>query len=355
MAVAGEGVDQVLSAAAWLEASDVHFDPDGARVRVRVRIHGRVVEAERLGALPETLPRSAVQRLKVLARLSTAENRRPQDGQMRLETERGLCDVRVSTWPTVRGERAVARLIPERGRRDSLEAVGFSGGQLAAVRQALSGAGGLILVSGRAGAGKSTTLHALARERRRHGDTILTIEDPVERWVEDYQQFEVDERIGLTFAQGLRSALRQDPDTLVVGEVRDAVSARIAVRAGLLGHFVFATVHAGTPRQAVMRLAELSGEAGLVAEIGNLAIGQSLRAIACAACGGSGCDNCLGLGTVGREAEFTLLGPEEVAAAADIKFPFVAAGRDPDGGGLSFARRLGTQAARPGVFSRRRQ
>lgn len=355
MAAAGESVDQVLSAAAWFEASDVHFDPDGAMVRVRVRIHGRVVEAERLGALPKTLPRSAVQRLKVLAKMSTAENRRPQDGQMRLETDRGPCDVRVSTWPTVRGERAVARLIPVRGTRDSLEAVGFSGAQLAVVRQALSRVGGLILVSGRAGAGKSTTVNALARERRRLGDTVLTIEDPVERRVEDYQQFEVDERIGLTFAQGLRSALRQDPDTLVVGEVRDAASARIAVRAGLLGHFVFATVHAGTPRQAVMRLAELSAESGLVAEIGNLAIGQSLRTVACAACNGGGCDNCLGLGTVGREAEFTILGPEEVAAAADLKRRPSAMGREPDGGGLSFVRGLGTPEVRPGVFSRRHQ
>lgn len=329
----GEVVDVILAAALALDASDVHFDPVGAEAVVRVRLHGRIVDVDQVAALPSRVPRVAVQRLKVLARLSPAEQRRPQDGHLRMETEHGPCDMRVSTWPTVRGERVVVRLMPALNPWDRIESIGLRPVQLAEVQHALSG-GGVVAVCGRVGAGKSTTIRAMLQERSRRGHSVLTIEDPVERQVDGFLQMEVDERIGLTFAYGLRTALRQDPDALMVGEVRDRPSAEAAVRAGLLGHLVLTTVHASSPRQAMLRLLELGVEQELLAEVIRLIVWQDLQPVRCASCLGAGCEACRGVGLAGRQADFQIAGPREIGT-------WLAMSAGADGARLSPWKRLG--------------
>ena len=304
--MAGEVVDEIVAVAVWLRASDVHFDPVADHLAIRFRIHGKLIDADAVSHLTRTIPRQVVGRLKVLAKLSLAEQRRPQDGQVRLETPHGAVDVRVATMPTVRGERVVARLLPVDTQWRTVASLGLEPAHLHEVRKTAA-KGGMILVAGRVGAGKSTTLHAILAERSQAGDSVLTIEDPVERKIDAYSQVEVDDRVGLTFAQGLRTALRQDPDVIMVGEIRDEATAQIAVRAGLLGHLMLSTIHADSVEQVVLRLLELGIDASLLASALQLVIWQTLLPVMCEQCRGYGCGACIGVGLVGRRAVFSLL------------------------------------------------
>lgn len=311
--MAGEVVDEIIAIAVWLRASDVHFDPVADHLAIRFRIHGKLIDADAVSHLTRTVPRQVVGRLKVLARMSLAEQRRPQDGQVRLETPHGDVDVRVATMPTVRGERVVARLLPVDTQWRTVGSLGLEPAQLQELRKTAA-RGGMILVAGRVGVGKSTTLHAILAERNQAGASVLTIEDPVERIIDAYSQVEVDERVGLTFAQGLRTALRQDPDVLMVGEIRDEATAQIAVRAGLIGHLMLSTIHADSAEQVVLRLLELGIDAPLLASALQLVIWQTLAPILCERCQGHGCDDCIGLGLVGRRAVFSLLRADQIVA-----------------------------------------
>lgn len=304
--MAGEVVDEIIAVAVWLRASDVHFDPVADHLAIRFRIHGKLIDADAVSHLTRTIPRQVVGRLKVLAKLSLAEQRRPQDGQVRFETLHGAVDVRVATMPTVRGERVVARLLPVDTQWRTVASLGLEPAHLHEVRKTAA-MGGMILVAGRVGAGKSTTLHAILAERSQAGDSVLTIEDPVERKIDAYSQVEVDDRVGLTFAQGLRTALRQDPDVLMVGEIRDEATAQIAVRAGLIGHLMLSTIHADSAEQVVLRLLELGIDASLLASALQLVIWQTLLPVMCEQCHGYGCGACIGVGLVGRRAVFSLL------------------------------------------------
>ncbi len=311
----GELVDEILATAIWLMASDVHFDPFEDDIEVSFRIHGRLVEACQVSHIPNRVSKAAVQRLKVLARLSLGEQRRPQDGQLHMQTSHGSCDIRVATIPTVRGERMVARLIPEKVPWDSLHALGMSRVEEQIVRHALDLPGGLIVTGGRVGVGKSTTMHALLAERRMLGQSVLTIEDPVERRMQSYQQVEVDEHAGMGFADALRASLRQDPDVLMVGEIRDEQTAQIAVRAGMTGHLIITSVHADHASQVILRLLELGVAPRYVRDVLRLVIWQRLVPVVCEECSGQGCGSCLGLGVVGRRPEFELMSSLEVIDA----------------------------------------
>ncbi len=303
----GEIVDELIDMAIRLQASDIHFDPRDDLVLVRLRIHGRLVDIDHVSSYAKLFTRQAVTRLKVLAKLSLAETRRPQDGHFHLQGDFGECDLRVSTIPTVQGERVVIRLIPEKSMFETFIALGMTNAQVAQLRAVVNGMGGMIIVAGRIGTGKSTTLHAILAEKARLGDSILTIEDPVERRILAYQQVEVDERIGLTFAEGLRAAVRQDPDVLMVGEIRDEMTAQIAVRAGLTGHLLLSTMHADPGLQVIYRLLELGISSDYVRQALKLVIWQTLQPIVCTMCKGSGCSSCHGLGIIGRRAEFSFL------------------------------------------------
>lgn len=302
---AAEWADAILFGALEVGASDIHLNPAEDQLRVFYRIHGRVVDASTVAGLPAHAPKAVAQRIKVLAKMQLGDQRRPQDGQLRLSSPAhgDEADLRVATIPTVQGERLAIRVIPAEGRFGRLEDSGLSYTQLASVREALR-RGGMGVVLGRVGAGKSTTLHAILQERSLAGATVVTIEDPVERKVAAYQQIEVDERAGLTFAVALRAALRQDPDVLMVGEIRDRDTAEIAVRAGLTGHLVLTTMHANRVEQAVARFLELGVDARFVQEAMRFAIWQKLVEIVCPDCRGKGCIQCAGVGLLGRRAVF---------------------------------------------------
>ncbi|MCY0893117.1 MAG: ATPase, T2SS/T4P/T4SS family [Acidibacillus sp.] len=335
-------VAKLIALAVELQASDIHFDPRGDQVLVRLRIHGRLIDIDLISSFDKLINRQAIIRLKVLAKLSLAETRRPQDGHLYIEGDYGGCDLRVATIPTVHGERVVIRLIPVASSYTTFFSLGMTNIQISQLQEVTNGVGGMIIVSGRVGAGKSTTVHAILAERARLGDSILTIEDPVERRIQDYQQVEVDERIGLTFAEGLRAAVRQDPDVLMVGEIRDELTAQIAVRAGLTGHLLLSTMHADHGLQVIYRLLELGISSDYVRQSLKLVIWQTLLPIVCPDCQGQGCDYCHGIGLSGRRAEFSFLTSDAIERhVSGYKFkptaPSVASELNRKSGGMSVA------------------
>lgn len=308
-------------AALTLGASDLHLDPFAEGLGIRLRIHGRLLPLDQVTAFPFFVEQSALARLKVLAKLSLAERRRPQDGQFHFLYGSAECDLRMATMPTIRGERAVVRILPKENPWQSIASLGLSKVMEEEVKQFFAGAGGMLITAGKVGSGKSTTLYALMRERNLLGESVLTIEDPVERKLDTFSQVEVDEKIGLTFAEGLRSALRQDPDLLMVGEIRDELTAQIAVRAGLTGHHLLSTVHADTSFQVITRLLEFGVERSYLAESLKLIIWQRLVPLVCVDCHGKGCTTCHHVGIIGRQAEFRMLGASEIQQFLHIKTP----------------------------------
>ncbi len=320
----GELVDRVILMAIRLGASDLHFNPRENGLDVQVRVHGKLLPLVRVADFPEGVDQTALARLKVLARLSLAERRRPQDGRFRFERDGLSCDIRLATMPTVHGERAVVRLLPQKTPWQSLAALCLPHELEARVWEFFAGAGGMLVVSGKVGSGKSTTLYALMRERCRLGESVLTIEDPVERRLESFAQVEVDEKVGLTFAEGLRNALRQDPDLLMVGEIRDELTAQIAVRAGLTGHHLLSTVHADAPEQVLTRLLEFGVERSYLAQSLKLVVWQRLVPEWCERCRGDGCEACQGVGVTGRHAEFRTLFTDDIERLLDALRPLSA-------------------------------
>jgi type II secretory ATPase GspE/PulE/Tfp pilus assembly ATPase PilB-like protein len=250
----------VLAEALRLGASDIHIDPGGRASRVRYRIDGHMTDAFQI---PKWLHHRLVARIKVMARLDISEQRRPQDGH--LDDPAHGVEARLSTLPTWRGEAVVLRLFGDRGELPSLGRIGCGPG----IRDQLLAIGhqpqGVLLVTGPTGSGKTTTLYAVLNDLRHQPLNIVTIEDPVEYRVDGVRQVQVDERTGLSFESALRSTLRQDPDVILVGEIRDAETARIAFHAGLTGHLVLSTLHATEAVAVLSRLSELGVSRGVVA------------------------------------------------------------------------------------------
>jgi type IV pilus assembly protein PilB len=269
----------VLDAVA-ARASDIHIEPGPQEVRVRLRIDGVLREHARL---PSWMHAALLSRVKILAKLDIAQQRLPQDGRIRTTAHDQAIDLRVSTLPTQFGEKAVLRLLGS-GRIPSLSAVGLSGDEQSVLEDALNQPQGLILVTGPTGSGKSTTLQAMVMARKSPGVNVVTIEDPIEYQLPDITQVQVDTKAGLTFASCLRAVLRQDPDVILVGEIRDLETAEVAFQASLTGHLVLATLHTNSSLAAIDRLRDLGVRPLLVTSATNVIVAQRLARRVCGNC-----------------------------------------------------------------------
>ena len=274
-------LDSLLQHAIDNSASDLHMEPGEGRTVVRIRIDGILQE---LCTLPSTLHGAVVSRIKILSNMDVAERRRPQDGRITALIRKQPIDIRVSSFPTVLGEKIAMRLLDEDALRPSPEKLGLKENNLRLILDKISAPHGLIFVSGPTGAGKTTTLYSCLTALDRAHRNIVTIEDPVEYRLKGVHQMQVNDKIGLSFASGLRAILRQDPDVIMVGECRDAETAELAVQAALTGHVVFSTIHAGDAPGVISRLLDMDIEPFLVASALSVAISQRLIRKACRYC-----------------------------------------------------------------------
>ncbi len=274
-------VDSILLRAVKRGASDVHFDPGTGDMHVHLRVDGQLADAV---AVPGSLAPGVVARLKVMASLDIAERRLPQDGRATLSVDGRELDVRVVTLPVVAGEAAVVRVLDPSAAPRNLGDLGVREPELSRLRSALGRTSGGILVTGPTGSGKTTTLYAALAQRRTGTETIITIEDPVEYRLEGVKQMHVNPKAGLTFASGLRSIVRADPDVIMVGEVRDHETARIAVEAALTGHLVLSTLHTRDAPNAVSRLLDMGVEPFLLSSALDCVVAQRLARRLCDEC-----------------------------------------------------------------------
>ena len=274
-------INGVIAEAVRAGASDIHLEPFESALTVRMRVDGVLREA--LSLNPRITP-LLVSRIKVMARLDIAEKRTPQDGRIPLALGGKTLDVRVSTLPSRAGERVVLRILDKDRTELKLDELGMTGEALDAFRAALREPNGIILVTGPTGSGKTTTLYAglsLLNDATRN---ILTVEDPVEYAIDGVGQTQVNTKVGMTFAAGLRAILRQDPDVVMVGEIRDVETAGIAVQASLTGHLVLSTVHTNDAAGAITRLRDMGVEPFLLASTVRLIVAQRLVRRLCPAC-----------------------------------------------------------------------
>ncbi len=328
----GEGptvsfVNSSLIKATALSASDIHIEPYEDVSSVRFRLDGILHDYM---SIPISLHESVVSRIKVLANLNVAEKRVPQDGKIRVRIGGRDLDIRVSVVPTTFGERVVLRLLDRSGSILKLEELGLSGKDLDALQELAKKPYGIVLATGPTGAGKSTTLYAILLHIKSPEKNIITIEDPPEYQVKGVSQIQVNPKVGLTFANGLRAILRQDPDIIMVGEIRDSETAEIAVHAALTGHLVLSTLHTNDAPSAITRLSDLGIEPFLIASSLEGVIAQRLVRKICPYCKesykptkeelrelglegehilykGSGCDMCMGTGYRGRTGIYEVL------------------------------------------------
>ncbi len=275
-------VNSLLQQAVKERASDVHLEPFETGVRVRFRIDDILYEPVR--PLPRSIHSAIVSRVKIMGGLNIAEKRLPQDGRIRLKIAGRDYDVRLSTVPVAHGERVVMRLLPRTAEQLDLERLGFSPEQQRVIERLITRPNGIVLVTGPTGSGKTTTLYAALSRINTLDRNIITIEDPVEIQLEGVGQIEVNPRIGLTFASGLRSVLRQDPNVVLVGEIRDLETAEIAIQASLTGHLVFSTLHTNDAPSAITRLVDMGVERFLVASSLVAVLAQRLVRVLCLTC-----------------------------------------------------------------------
>ena len=276
-------VTDVLTQAVAEGATDVHFEPQETNLRIRYRVDGVLIAVP----LPENLARvqdAIISRLKIMARLNISERRLPQDGRINFRDGKTVLDIRVSTIPTIYAESVSLRLLNQRKEAYNMDRIGMDAEEQAAVRKVLDYPHGIILVTGPTGSGKSTTLNAFLQAINSPELRIVTIEDPIEYEVPGANQVQTRAEIGLTFASALRSTLRQDPDVIMVGEIRDLETAEISIRASLTGHLVFSTLHTNDAPGAITRLVDMGVEPFLVGSAVELVIAQRLVRRLCADC-----------------------------------------------------------------------
>src|SRR3989338_502677 len=266
-------VSTILRYAIEGKASDIHIEPTPEKTRVRFRMDGILHTSLEL---PKKVHEAVVARVKILAQLRLDEKRKPQDGRFSASVEQRRIDFRVSTFPTEYGEKAEMRILDQTAATATLESVGLAGGELTAVREMLNSPYGIILIAGPTGSGKSTTLFAMLSEIDRETENVVSLEDPVEYRISGVSQSQVKPEIEYTFASGLRSILRQDPDIIMVGEIRDKETAQLATQAALTGHLVFSTIHTNTAAGAIPRLIDMGVDPYLIAPTLVAVIGQRL-------------------------------------------------------------------------------
>ncbi len=263
----------ILEYAVKSHASDVHIEPLEGSLKIRCRVDGVLRE---IMQLPKSIEPALVSRIKILSNLKIDEHRIPQDGQFTVEVAGKEVDLRIAISPVVWGEQVVIRLLDKTGNSFNLEEMGYAGRALRTIRKGIRRPNGMILTSGPTGSGKSTSLYALIKEIKDDSVNIVTLEDPVEYKMDGVNQIQVNAEVGLTFASGLRSILRQDPDIVMVGEIRDAETANLAVQAALTGHLVFSTLHTNSAAGVLPRLLDMGIEPFLIASTVNTVIGQRL-------------------------------------------------------------------------------
>jgi general secretion pathway protein E len=291
-------------------ASDIHLETGAKGLAVKYRIDGVLALIKTVDGLE--FAEQAISRVKVMAELDIAERRVPQDGRFRARSRERDIDFRVSIMPSVFGEDAVLRILDKRSLSDesggfTLEQLGFSARMVERLRQLSREPHGMLLVTGPTGSGKTTTLYALISEVKTGRDKIITIEDPVEYQLSGVLQIPVNEKKGLTFARGLRSILRHDPDRIMVGEIRDPETAEIAVQSALTGHLVYTTVHANNVFDVIGRFMHMGVDTFNLASALNAVMAQRLVRVLCASCAGKGCAACRGTGYHGRKAVAELM------------------------------------------------
>ena len=275
--------DELFAQAVESGASDVHIEPQGDLTRVRYRIDGLLREVK---SMPQKLGAAVISRIKIISGMDIGEKRIPQDGRFHLFYNERRIDLRASAMPTIHGEKIAVRVL-DKGNTDlfNIRGVGLNPESLSEFTKALNRAGGLILITGPTGSGKTTTLYAALNEVNQAGKNIVTVEDPVEYLIKGINQIQVNVKAGLTFASSLRSILRQDPDIIMVGEIRDKETAGVAVRAAVTGHLVLATMHTNNAAGAITRLIDMGVEPYMVASAVGLTTAQRLVRINCSQCG----------------------------------------------------------------------
>ena len=317
-------LNALLTQAARDGASDIHIEPYERHSSVRFRVDGTLREVVQPN---RALHAALISRLKIMAELDIAEKRLPQDGRISLRLGTRAVDVRVSTLPSAHGERAVLRLLDKSEARLTLEAIGMQGAVLQKVDQLIAQPHGILLVTGPTGSGKTTTLYAALQRLDATRNNIMTVEDPIEYELAGVGQTQVNAKIDLTFAKALRAILRQDPDVIMIGEIRDFETAQIAIQASLTGHLVLATLHTNDATSAITRLTDMGVEPFLLSSSLLGVLAQRLVRKTCTTCHGEGCEACGHTGYAGRTGIFELLVANDAiraqihsqAAEADIR------------------------------------
>ena len=274
-------VNYIIYGAVKEGASDVHIEPTERCVRVRNRIDGRLYKSLEV---PLHLINAITSRIKIMASLDISERRLPQDGRVHVLSDRRKIDLRISIFPTSRGEKTVIRVLDTKSVSLNLEDLGFAEDVLSSLRANITAPNGIVLVTGPTGSGKSTTLYAALNQISSMENNICTVEDPIEYNLPLINQFQVQEKVGLTFSKALRTLLRQDPDVIMVGEVRDEETARTAIQAALTGHLVFSTLHTNDACSAITRLINMGVESYLIGAALNMILAQRLVRRICPKC-----------------------------------------------------------------------
>jgi general secretion pathway protein E len=297
-------LNALLTQAVRERASDIHIEPYERHSSVRFRVDGTLREVVQPN---RALHAALISRLKIMAELDIAEKRLPQDGRISLRLGGRAVDVRVSTLPSAHGERAVLRLLDKSEGILSLETLGMQGPMRERFEQLISQPHGIVLVTGPTGSGKTTTLYAALSRLDASQRNIMTVEDPIEYELPGIGQTQVNAKIDLSFAKALRAILRQDPDVIMIGEIRDRETAQIAIQASLTGHLVLATLHTNDAPSAITRLVDMGVEPFLLASSLLGVLAQRLVRKTCTACHGQGCDSCHHSGYHGRQGIFELM------------------------------------------------
>ncbi len=274
-------VNDMLIDASRKRASDIHFDPTPDVLNVRIRVDGELILYAKV---PASVKKNLVTRIKIIAGMNITESRVPQDGAIKMQVDGSDLDLRVSTLPIVYGEKVVIRLLDYSSSLSTLDTLGFSERNLELVQKAISKPNGIILVTGATGSGKSTTVYAILQQLNTIERNIITVEDPVEMKIAGINQVQTMSEIGLDFANALRSILRQDPDIIMIGEIRDNETARIAVRASITGHLVLSTIHTNNSLTTIERLVDMDVERYLLGSALEAIISQRLCKKLCPKC-----------------------------------------------------------------------
>ena len=274
-------VNEIIYIAAEAGTSDIHFDPSEKTIKVRFRIDGVLID---YAVVPEAVRKNLIARLKIISGMDITESRLPQDGAIKTTIKNINLDMRVSSLPTNLGEKIVIRILDYSQSSGGLETLGFSPSNLNKMKELIKSPNGIILVTGATGSGKSTTVYSLLQILNTPKVNLVTVEDTVEMNIEGINQIQVNSEIGLTFANVLRSILRQDPDVIMIGEIRDDETAKIAVRASITGHLVLSTIHTNNALNTIERLTDMDVERYLLASSLNGAISQKLARKLCPNC-----------------------------------------------------------------------